>query len=103
MMGALVTLNGEGPGDVSHQARAITTKNKYRYGWSLRSHRSFAVDVSVFRGTPPPKPFKCKIRDRLAGGANGRSWAHHTGGKPKLAFAKISFAPADIIQMSRCS
>jgi hypothetical protein len=81
----------------------LQTKNKHRYGWSLRSHRSFAVDVSVFRGTPPPKPFKCKIRDRLAGRAHGRSWAHHAGGKPKLAFAKISFAPADIIQMSRCS
>jgi len=94
---------GGGAGNVGNPARAITKKNKHRYGWSLRSHGSFAVDVSVFRDTPPPKPFKCKIRDRLAGGANGRSWADHAGGKPKLAFAKISFAPADIIQMSRCS
>ena len=41
----------------------MTTKNKHRYGWSLRSHRSFTVVVSVFRGTPPPKPFDCKIGD----------------------------------------
>ena len=41
---------------------ASKTKNKHRYGWLLlRSHRAFAVDVSVFRGTPPPKPLECKL------------------------------------------
>jgi hypothetical protein len=40
----------------------------------------FTVVLSVFRGTPPPKPLNCKsVSNRL--GARIRSvWAHHTGG-----------------------
>jgi hypothetical protein len=39
----------------------------------------FTVVLSVFRGTPPPKPLKCKIRFALSGDAISRAWAHHVG------------------------
>ena len=65
--------------------------------------RGFTAVVSVFGGTPPPKPLKCKIRFALSGGAMGRSWAHHTGDDSKPVFAKFSLSPDDITRMSRCS
>ena|SRR5580765_9031815 len=56
----------------SPRGPAIPTKNKHRYGWLLlRSHRSFTVVVSVFRGTPLPKPLDCKIRDNQFGESAG--------------------------------
>jgi hypothetical protein len=65
--------------------------------------RGFTAAVSVFRGTPPPKPLKCKIRFALLGDVIDRSWAHHVGDDSKLVLAKFSFVPEDIIQMSRYS
>jgi hypothetical protein len=53
------------------------------------------------RGTPPPKPSKCKIRFALPGAAICRSWPHHTGKEPSLLFAKTDLSPEDITWMSR--
>ncbi len=78
-------------------ARAISTKNKHLLMVYSTPTRGFTAAVSVFRGTPPPKPLKCKIGYNRSGSRDGRLWAHHTGGRPKPAFAKISFAPGDII------
>lgn len=65
--------------------------------------RGFTAVVSVFGGTPPPKPLKCKIRFALPGDATGHSWAHHTGDDSMLVFAKFNLSPDDITRMSRCS
>src|SRR5207245_3960698 len=69
--------------------------------------RGFTAAVSVFRGTPPPKPSKCKIRFALPGDVIGRSRAHHTGEclrtATALVFAKINLSPEDITWMSRYS
>ena len=42
-------------------ARAISTKNKHLLAIYSIPTRGFTADVSVFRGTPPPKPLDCKI------------------------------------------
>ena len=42
-------------------ARAISTKNKHLLVIYSIPTRGFTAAVSVFRGTPPPKPLECKI------------------------------------------
>jgi len=63
----------------------------------------FTVVLSVFRGTPPPKPLKCKIRFALSGDVIALSWAYHVGDQPMLVLAKINLSPEDITWMSRYS
>ena len=53
-------------------ARAISTKNKHLLVIYSIPTRGFTAAVSVFRGTPPPKPLICKIRFALPGDAIGR-------------------------------
>jgi hypothetical protein len=65
--------------------------------------RGFTAVVSVFGGTPPPKPLRCKIRFALSGDAADRSWANHIGDAFKCVFAKFSLPPDDITRMPRCS
>jgi hypothetical protein len=65
--------------------------------------RGFTAVVSVFGGTPPPKPLKCKIRFAPSGDGMGHSWAHHTGDDLVFVFAKFSLPPDDITRMSRCA
>ena len=67
--------------------------------------RGFTAALSVFGGTPPPKPLKlnCKIRFRVFVVAAGGAWAHHTGDDFMFVFAKISLSPEDITWMSRFS
>jgi len=84
-------------------ARAISTKNKHLLVIYSIPTRGFTAAVSVFRGTPPPKPSNCKIRFALPGDAIGRSWAHDPGDDSKLVLAKINLSPADITWMSRYS
>jgi hypothetical protein len=42
-------------------ARAISTKNKHLLVIYSIPTRGFTAAVSVFMGTPPPKPLDCKI------------------------------------------
>ncbi len=84
-------------------ARAISTKNKHLLVIYSIPTRGFTAAVSVFRGTPPPKPSKCKIRFALPGDVIGRLWAHHIGDDSKLVLAKINLSPEDITWMSRYS
>jgi len=42
-------------------AHAISTKNKHLLVIYSIPTRGFTADVSVFRGTPPPKPLECKF------------------------------------------
>src|ERR1017187_3105219 len=78
-------------------AQAISTKNKHLLAIYSIPTRGFTAAVSVFRGTPPPKPLKCKIRFALLGDVIDRSWAHHVGDDSKLVLAKFSLSPEDII------
>jgi hypothetical protein len=62
--------------------------------------RGFTAVLSVFGGTPPAKPLKCKIRFVVPGAAIDRSWAHHAGDDSKLVLAKFNLPPEDITWMS---
>jgi hypothetical protein len=87
----------KGPEAFALPARTISTKNKHLLAIYSIPARGFTAAVSVFRGTPPAKPFKCEIRFALPGAAIVCSWAHHAGDDSKPVFAKFSFAPEDII------
>ncbi len=81
-------------------ARAISTKNKHLLVIYSIPTRGFTAVVSVFGGTPPPKPLKCKIRFALPGDVIRPSRAHHTGDTFDCVLAKFSLSPDDIIEMS---
>src|SRR5688572_33475307 len=51
-------------------------------------------------GTPPAKPFDCKIRLNTFGAHFFDLWAEPTGGEPRLSCALISLVFTDIIEMS---
>jgi hypothetical protein len=65
--------------------------------------RGFTAAVSVFRGTPPPKPLDCKIWLDTFGALVGDRWSHSTGGEPRFSRALFSFVSVDIIEMSPSS
>ena len=45
----------------------------------------FTVVLSVFRGTPPAKPLKCKSVSNRLGARFRQRWTESTGGKPRLS------------------
>ncbi len=69
----------KGPGVFMLPARAISTKNKHLLAIYSIPARGFTAAVSVFRGTPPPKPFNCKIWSKRPGACFGDQWAHPIG------------------------
>src|SRR5262245_34914252 len=81
-------------------ARAISTKNKHLLAIYSIPTRGFTAAVSVFRGTPPPKPLKCKSISNRLGAHFGSAWAHHVGGTPRHSCASIRLALSDIIKTS---
>src|SRR6266513_1131465 len=52
----------KGPGAFVLPAHAISTKNKHLLAIYSIPARGFTAAVSVFGGTPPPKPLNCKNR-----------------------------------------
>ena len=72
-------------------AHAISTKNKHLLVIYSIPARGFTAAVSVFRGTPPPKPLKCKSVSNHLGARLRSRWADPTGGKPRLSCAIIQF------------
>src|SRR6266404_1686502 len=60
----------------------------------------FTVVLSVFRGTPPTKPLKCKSVSNRLGARFRQRWTESTGGKPRLSCASIRLALSDIIETS---
>ena len=64
--------------------------------------RGFTAALSVFGGTPPPKPFNCKSVSNRLGARNRSEWAHHVGGTPLRSGASIRLARSDIIKTSLC-
>jgi len=72
-------------------ARAILTKNKHLLAIYSIPARGFTAAVSVFVGTPPPKPLNCKsVANRLGARLCSR-WAEPAGGKPRLSWRLNSF------------
>jgi len=65
--------------------------------------RGFTAALSVFRGTPPPKPLNCKIRFAFFGDPVVPPWVHHVGEDFIRFLAKFSLSPGDITWMSRFS
>ena len=84
-------------------AHAILTKNKHLQVIYSIPARGFTAAVSVFGGTPPPKPLKCKLCFALPGNPIGLAWTHHAGDDSKLVLTKFSLSPGDITWMSRFS
>jgi hypothetical protein len=62
--------------------------------------RGFTAAVSVFRGTPPPKPLECKFWLNTIGALLCNRWTYSTGGEPRLSCAGFNFVSVDIIEMS---
>ena len=60
----------------------------------------FTVVLSVFRGTPPAKPLKCKSVSIRLGARIRPAWAHHTGGTPRHSCDRFRLALSDIIKTS---
>ena len=87
-------------GSFTLPAHAISTKNKHLLVIYSIPTRGFTAAVSVFRGTPPPKPLDCKIWLNTIGALFCDRWAYPTGGEPRLSRARFSFVSVDIIEMS---
>ena len=90
----------KGPEAIALPAHAISIKNKHLLVIYSIPARGFTAAVSVFRGTPPPKPLICKSVSNHPGARLRSRWADPTGGKPRLSCAISSFATADIIETS---
>ena len=60
----------------------------------------FTVVLSVFWGTPPAKPLKCKSVSNRLGARFRQRWTESTGGKPRLSCASIRLVLSDIIKTS---
>jgi hypothetical protein len=63
--------------------------------------RGFTAAVSVFIGTPPAKPLKCKsVSNHLGGALMSDLWADPTGEEFCILCAIFSFVLSDIIETS---
>ena len=60
----------------------------------------FTVVLSVFWGTPPAKPLKCKSVSNRLGARFRQRWTESTGGKLRLSCASIRLVLSDIIKTS---
>ena len=87
-------------GSFTLPAHAISTKNKHLLVIYSIPTRGFTAAVSVFRGTPPPKPLECKFWLNTSGVHFCKRWGHPIGGEPRLSRACLSFVSVDIIKMS---
>src|SRR5437763_14848424 len=58
----------------------------------------FTVVLSVFGGTPPPKPLNCKsVSNRLVARIS-YGWAHHTGGMLRHSCYRFRLSLSEIIK-----
>ena len=73
----------KGPGAIALPARAISIKNKHLLVIYSIPARGFTAAVSVFWGTPPPKPLICKSVSNHFGARLRSRWADPTGGMPR--------------------
>jgi hypothetical protein len=82
---------------IAPPARAISIKNKHLLVIYSIPARGFTAAVSVFRGTPPPKPLICKSVLNRPGARLRSQWADPTGREPRFSGAISSFGTTDII------
>jgi hypothetical protein len=69
------------------------------------------VVLSVFWGTPPGKPLKCKSVSNRLGARIRQRWTESTGGKPRLScpssvaqpLCPVSFSAARVKESNFCS
>jgi len=90
----------KGPGTFAFPAHAISTKNKHLLVIYSIPTRGFTAALSVFRGTPPPKPLECKFWLDTSGALFCDRWTESTGGEPRLSRACFDLVSIDIIEMS---
>lgn len=83
-------------------AHAISIKNKHLLVIYSIPARGFTAAVSVYWGTPPPKPLICKFVSNRLGARNRSAWARHIGETPSRSCTSIRLALSDIIKTSRC-
>jgi len=90
---------------VAAHGPAISTKNKHLLAIYSIPTRGFTAAVSVFRGTPPPKPFDCKVWLNTSGALLLERWTESTGRESRLSCARLDIVLVDIIEMplSFCS
>jgi hypothetical protein len=83
----------------------VSAKNKHLLAIYAIPTRGFTAALSVFEGTPPPKPLrlKCKTRAARSGDDIDSAWAHHLGDDSTPVSTKINLSPEDITWMSRFS
>jgi len=87
-------------GSFTLPAHAISTKNKHLLVIYSIPTRGFTAAVSVFKGTPPPKPLECRFWLNTTGALLCERWADPIGGEPRLSRARSNFVSVDIIEMS---
>ena len=91
----------KGPGAfLTLPAHAISTMNKHLLVIYSIPARGFTAAVSVFRGTPPPKPLNCKSVSNHLGACLRVRCVEPSGRKPRLSCAILIFAKTDIIETS---
>ena len=81
-------------------ARAISIKNKHLLVIYSIPTRGFTAVVSVFIGTPPAKPLKCKVCSNHLGALMSDPWADPTGEEFCILCAVFGFVRSDIIETS---
>ena len=62
--------------------------------------RGFTAAVSVFIGTPPAKPLKCKVCSNHLGALLSDLWADPTGEEFCILCDILNFVLSDIIETS---
>ena len=90
----------KGPEAFAPPARAISIKNKHLLVIYSIPARGFTAAVSVFIGTPPPKPLNCKSVSNHCGALLSDLWADPTGEEFCILCAIFSFVLRDIIETS---
>jgi hypothetical protein len=81
-------------------ARAISIKNKHLLVIYSIPTRGFTAVVSVFIGTPPAKPLKCKFCSNHPGALTSDLRADPTGEEFCIPCAIFNFVLSDIIETS---
>jgi hypothetical protein len=77
-----------------------STKNKHLLVIYSIPARGFTAAVSVFRGTPPPKPLECKSVSNHPGARFRSRWAHPTGEESPLLRVLLGLAVTAILKTS---
>ena len=90
----------ERAGSIAAPAHAISIKNKHLLVIYSIPARGFKAALSVFMGTPPAKPLKCKSVSNHRGALFSDLRADPTGEEYFILGAIFSFVLQDIIETS---